>query len=30
VEDNAFRHDWIAEEGRQQREVHGLYRRTAD
>jgi transposase len=30
AEDNAFRHDWIAEEGRQQREVHGLYRRTAD
>jgi transposase len=28
--DNAARHDWIAEEGRQQREVHGLYRRTAD
>src|SRR3989454_11519034 len=26
--DNAARHDWIAEEGRQQREVHGLYRRT--
>jgi len=30
VADNAARHDWIAEEGRQQREVHGLYRRTAD
>jgi IS5 family transposase len=28
--ENAARHDWIAEEGRQQREVHGLYRRTAD
>jgi transposase len=28
--DNAARHDWIAQEGRQQREVHGLYRRTAD
>src|SRR2546422_4527848 len=28
--DNAARHDWIAEEGRKQREVHGLYRRTAD
>src|SRR5713226_5787082 len=28
--DTAARHDWIAEEGRQQREVHGLYRRTAD
>ncbi len=27
---NATRHDWIAEEGRQQREVHGLYQRTAD
>jgi len=30
VADNAARHDWIAEGGRQQREVHGLYRRTAD
>lgn len=28
--ENATRHDWIAQEGRQQREVHGLYRRTAD
>ena len=28
--DNAARHDWIAEDGRQQREVHGLYQRTAD
>src|SRR5206468_2325882 len=28
--DNAARHDWIAQEGRQQREVHGLYQRTAD
>jgi transposase len=28
--DNAARHDWIVEEGRQQREVHGLYQRTAD
>ncbi len=27
---NTARHDWIAEEGRQQREVHGLYQRTAD
>ena len=27
---NAARHDWIAEEGRQQREVHGRYLRTAD
>ncbi len=30
AQDNAARHDWIAEEGRQQREVHGLYQRTAD
>lgn len=28
--DNATRHDWIAEEGRPQREVHGAYQRTAD
>jgi hypothetical protein len=28
--DNAARHDWIAEEGRQQREVHGSYQRTSD
>ena len=27
---NATRHDWIAEEGRQRREVHGRYLRTAD
>ncbi len=27
---NAARHDWIAEAGRPQREVHGLYQRTAD
>lgn len=27
---NTARHDWIAQEGRQQREVHGLYQRTAD
>jgi transposase len=27
---NAARHNWIAQEGRQQREVHGLYQRTAD
>jgi transposase len=27
---NAIRHDWIAQAGRQQRAVHGLYRRTAD
>jgi len=30
AQDNAIRHDWIAQEGRQQREVHGLYQRTAD
>jgi transposase len=28
--ENVARHDWIAHEGRQQREVHGLYQRTAD
>ncbi len=28
--EHAARHDWIAQEGRQQREVHGLYQRTAD
>ena len=28
--ENAARHDWITEEGRQQREVHGLYQRTSD
>jgi transposase len=28
--DNAARHDWIVEEGRQQREVHGSYQRTSD
>jgi transposase len=28
--ENAARYDWIAEEGRQQREVHGLYQRTSD
>ena len=27
---NAARHDWIAEAGRPQREVHGRYQRTAD
>jgi transposase len=27
---NAARHDWIAEEGRQHREAHGRYQRTAD
>src|SRR5260221_9896541 len=26
--ENAARHDWIAQEGRQQREAHGLYQRT--
>jgi transposase len=30
AQENAARHDWIAQEGRQQREVHGLYQRTAD
>jgi transposase len=30
AQDNAARHDWIAQEGRQQREVHGLYQRRAD
>ncbi len=28
--ENATRHDWIAEQGKPQRDVHGLYRRTAD
>ncbi len=28
--DNAARHDWIAEEGRKPREVHGSYQRTSD
>jgi hypothetical protein len=27
---NARRHDWIAQDGRQQRDVHGVYQRTAD
>lgn len=27
---NAARHDWIAAEGRQHREAHGRYQRTAD
>jgi transposase len=27
---NAARHDWIAQDGRQQREVRGVYQRTAD
>jgi hypothetical protein len=30
AEENAARHDWIKEEGRQQREVYGSYWRTAD
>ncbi len=30
AEANAARHDWIAEAGRPQREVHGYYQRTAD
>jgi transposase len=30
AEANAARHDWIAQDGRQQREVHGVYQRTAD
>jgi transposase len=30
AEANSTRHDWIAEAGRPQREVHGLYQRTAD
>jgi Transposase DDE domain len=29
-EDNAVRHDWMAEGGKQEREVHGTYQRTAD
>jgi len=28
--ENATRHDWIEQEGRQQREVHGLYQRRSD
>ncbi len=28
--DNVARHDWIAEGGKQEREVHGKYQRTAD
>jgi transposase len=30
TEDNAERHDWLAEEGRPQREVRGYYQRTSD
>ena len=30
AEANAARHDWIAAAGRPQREVHGVYQRTAD
>jgi hypothetical protein len=29
-EENTARHDWIAQEGRQQRDVYGSYQRTAD
>jgi transposase len=28
--ENAARHDWIEQEGRQQRQVHGSYQRTSD
>ena len=28
--ENEARHDWIAEEGRPQRDVHGSYQRTSD
>jgi transposase len=27
---NARRHDWLAQDGHQQRDVHGVYQRTAD
>ena len=30
TEENTARHDWIAQEGRQQRDVYGSYQRTAD
>jgi transposase len=30
TQDNAARHDWIAEQGRPQREVRGYYQRTSD
>ena len=30
VEENTARHDWIVQEGRQQRDVYGSYQRTAD
>lgn len=30
TQDNAERHDWIAQEGRPQREVRGSYQRTSD
>src|SRR5256886_4273579 len=30
AQDNAARHDWIAEQGRPQREVRGYYQRTSD
>jgi hypothetical protein len=29
AQENTARHDWIAEEGRQQRDVYGSYQRTA-
>ncbi len=28
--EHSMRHDWIAQEGRQQRDIHGAYQRTAD
>jgi transposase len=30
IQENAARHDWIAEQGRPQREVRGYYQRTSD
>jgi transposase len=30
AEENTARHDWLVEEGRQQRDVYGSYKRTAD
>lgn len=30
AEENTARHDWIVQEGRQQRDVYGSYQRTAD
>jgi hypothetical protein len=29
-QENAARHDWIAEEGRPQRDIRGYYQRTSD